>query len=124
MTEIIIAVVVTLIVVMILGTIYWYATAVPVVVVVPKTAPALTYNTISSGTPETSSAPALPGTIVISNSAGQSVTQYGDETPVSASEDEHFQPYMSVLTNDVFRSDAAFDAPLSRHEQEIFGNYD
>lgn len=84
--------------------------------------PAITFTTVVAATSETADKPALPGTTVITTPLG-SVTQYGDETPVSASEDEHFQPYMSVLANDVYRSDASFDVPLSKPEPEIYGNY-
>jgi hypothetical protein len=87
------------------------------------TLPGITFTNVSAASAETATTPAMAGTTII-QAPGGTLTQYGDETPVSAEEDEHFQPYMSILTNDVFRSDASFDPPLSKPEHEIYGNYD
>ena len=44
-------------------------------------------------------------------------------TDVTVVKHESFQPYMSVLKDNIFRSDAAFDDELSKPESEIYGNY-
>lgn len=124
MYEIIIASVIALVI--LIGFAVWYFRApqpkpVPDPVLTPV-APSITYSVAVAGTAETADSPALPGTTIITTPGG-TLTQYGQETPVSASEDEHFQPYMSVLTNDMYRSDASFDEPLSKDEPEIYGNY-
>lgn len=131
MIEIIIGSIVVLILLIAVG--YWYfgfgseapASVDPAPVSVAPAAPSpptITYKTAVAATPETAGSPVLPGTTIIS-APGGTLTQYGQETPVSASEDEHFQPYMSILTNDMYRSDAAFDDPLGKDEPEIYGNY-
>ena len=128
MYEIIIASVIALVI--LIGFVVWYFRTpepepAPAPVLVPTETPAvpsITYKVAVAATAETAGAPALPGTTTITTPGG-SLTQYGQETPVSNTEDEHFQPYMSVLTNDMYRSDAAFDDPLGRDEPEIYGNY-
>ncbi len=126
--EIIVAAIVVVLTIIVGGYWYFYRTPEPAPEPAPAPvaeptakAPAITYTTVVAATPETAGSPALPGTTVIST-AGGNLTQYGDETPVVEG-DEHFQPYMSILTNDMYRSDAAFDPDLSKDEPEIYGNY-
>jgi hypothetical protein len=122
MYEIIIAIAVVILLIIAGSYWYFYRTPEPESAPVLARAPAITYTNVVAATPETADSPALPGTTIIST-AGGNLIQYGDETPVSSDEDEHFQPYMSVLTNDMYRSDAAFDSDLSKDESEIYGNY-
>lgn len=124
--------VIVVVVLLLLGSGYWYfgSESTPA----PAPAPATTatdapvpagptYTTISAGTTETKTTQAMPGTTIITDASGQTMVQYGQETPVSMEETEAFQPYMSVLTNDMYRSDAAFDDPLGPPEMELHGNY-
>ena len=53
---------------------------------------------------------------------GKTTIQYGDETPESVNLTEHFEPYMSVLANDIFRSDASFD--IGKLDKPPMGNYE
>lgn len=52
--------------------------------------------------------------------------RFGSSVPVTKKSEplhENFSPYASILNNNVYRSDASFDSPLSKAEFEISGNY-
>jgi hypothetical protein len=125
MYEIIIAAIVVILLIIAVSYRYFYRTPEPAPALVAEPVakvPSITYTNVVATSPETADSPTIPGTTIISTADGDLI-QYGDETPISANEDEHFQPYMSVLTNDIYRSDAAFDPDLSKDEHEIYGNY-
>lgn len=78
---------------------------------------------VNTGAPTQEVIPGDPTEIITTYPGGYKTIQYGDEAPVPYGQ-EKFQPYMSVLTESIFRSDASFDEPLSKEDNPPIGNYD
>jgi hypothetical protein len=99
-----------IVILVILLILYYYrrqqTVASPVTVSAPVATGTATTTTVVAGTGD------MPGRVITTASDGNHQTvQYGDMTPEEAEPlYENFSPYASILSKDMFRSDAAFDA--------------